>query len=97
MDVKGQLHEAHYIIYTKMCIENYSICASWKPIKRKAQKAIVGKIKLAMFGKAKCRLCSDEVRFALRHLRNKHTEIYLREVANKTKMSAVMKKYFADY
>jgi hypothetical protein len=44
------------------------------PIKRKAQKAIEGKIKLAMFGKAKCRLCGDEVRLALKHLRDKHVE-----------------------
>jgi hypothetical protein len=50
-----------------------------------------------MFGKAKCRLCGDEVRLALKHLRDKHMEIYLREVASKTKMSGVMKKYFVDY
>lgn len=50
-----------------------------------------------MFGKAKCRLCGDEVRLALKHLRDKHTEIYHKELANKTKMSSVMKKYFADY
>lgn len=96
MDVKAKLLGAGCIICTKMCIENYTICASWRPIKRKAQKAIVGKIKLAMFGKAKCRLCGDEVRLALKHLRDKHTEIYLKEVANKTKMSGVMKKYFVD-
>jgi hypothetical protein len=56
-----------------------------------------GKIKLAMFGKAKCRLCGDEVRLALKHLRDKHVEIYRREVASKMKMSGVMKKYFVDY
>ncbi|MDQ3853030.1 MAG: hypothetical protein M3275_06975 [Thermoproteota archaeon] len=50
-----------------------------------------------MFGKAKCRLCGDEVRLALKHLRDKHMEIYRREVASKTKMSGVMKKYFVDY
>jgi hypothetical protein len=54
-------------------------------------------IKRAMFGKAKCRLCGDEVRLALKHLRDKHLEIYRREVATKTKMSEVMKKYFVDY
>jgi hypothetical protein len=28
-----------------------------------------------MFGKAKCKLCEDSVRFALRHLKEKHPEI----------------------
>jgi hypothetical protein len=60
-------------------------------------KGIAEKIKLAMFGKAKCRLCGDEVRLALKHLRDKHIEIYSREVAGKMKMSDVMKKYFVDY
>ena len=50
-----------------------------------------------MFGKAKCRLCGDEVRLVLKHLRDKHTEIYLRELVSKTKMSDVLRKYFADY
>jgi hypothetical protein len=27
-----------------------------------------------MFGKAKCKLCVDSVRFALRHLKEKHPE-----------------------
>jgi hypothetical protein len=27
-----------------------------------------------MFGKAKCKLCGDSVRFALRHLKEKHSE-----------------------
>jgi hypothetical protein len=27
-----------------------------------------------MFGKAKCKLCGDSVRFALRHLKEKHPE-----------------------
>ena len=49
-----------------------------------------------MFGKAKCRLCGDEVRLALKHLRDKHGEIYRKEVASKIKMSGVMKKYFLD-
>ena len=61
-------------------------------------KAIEGKIMLGMFGKAKCKLCGDEVRLALKHLRDKHGEIYRRrEVASKIKMSGVMKKYFLDY
>jgi hypothetical protein len=49
-----------------------------------------------MFGKAKCKLCGDEVRLALKHLRDKHEEIYGREVAGKMKMSSVMKRYFVD-
>jgi hypothetical protein len=80
-----------------MYLENHNICATGRAIKRKAQKVIEGKINLAMFGKAKCRLCGDEVRLALKHLRDKHKEIYCREVENKTKMSGVMKKYFVDY
>jgi hypothetical protein len=52
-----------------------------------------------MFGKAKCKLCGDEVRLALKHLRDKHGEIYRKEVevGSKIKMSRVMKKYFFDY
>ena len=58
-------------------------------------KTIEGKI-MRMFGKAKCKLCGDEVRLALKHLRDKHGEIYRKEVASKIKMSGVMKKYFLD-
>jgi hypothetical protein len=50
-----------------------------------------------MFGKAKCKLCGDEVRLALNHLRGKHKEIYNREVVSKIKMSDVMKKYYYYY
>jgi hypothetical protein len=49
-----------------------------------------------MFGKTKCKLCGDEVRLALKHLRGKHREVYSREVVSKIKMSDVMKKYFFD-
>ncbi|MDQ5863626.1 MAG: hypothetical protein M3263_01965 [Thermoproteota archaeon] len=52
--------------------------------------------KAEVFGKAKCKLCGEEVRLALKHMRDKHTEIYSREVAGKMKMSSVMKKYFVD-
>jgi hypothetical protein len=48
-----------------------------------------------MFGKAKCKLCGDKVRFALDHMRRKHKEIYSREVVGKIKMSDVMKKYYS--
>ncbi len=53
--------------------------------------------KFTMFGKTKCKLCGDEVRFALKHLRGKHRDVYSREVVSKIKMSDVMKKYFFDY
>jgi len=49
----------------------------------------------AMFGKAKCKLCGDEVRFALRHLKEKHEEIFDGEV-RKMKMPQIMKKYFVE-
>jgi GTP cyclohydrolase II len=46
-----------------------------------------------VFGKAKCRLCGDNVRFALRHLKQKHSDLYDRE-ATKMKMAKIMEKYF---
>jgi hypothetical protein len=46
-----------------------------------------------MFGKAKCRLCGDNVRFALRHLKQKHSNIYDKEIT-KMKMANIMEKYF---
>ena len=48
-----------------------------------------------MFGKAKCRLCGDEVRFALKHLRDKHTEVF-EGTARTMKMPQIMKKYFVE-
>jgi hypothetical protein len=46
-----------------------------------------------VFGKAKCRLCGDSVRFALRHLKQKHPDIYDKEIT-KMKMANIMEKYF---
>jgi hypothetical protein len=46
-----------------------------------------------MFGKAKCRLCGDEVRFALKHLKDKHG-IY-NEIRH-MRMEQIMKKYFEE-
>ena len=66
-----------------------------RPTKRNAQKQL-NQNKAGVFGKAKCKLCGEEVRLALKHMRDKHTEIYNREVAGKMKMSSVMKKYFVD-
>jgi hypothetical protein len=48
-----------------------------------------------MFGKAKCKLCGDKVRFALKHLRDKHADIFESEV-RAMKLQAVMKKYFDE-
>ena len=48
-----------------------------------------------MFGKAKCRLCGDSVRLALKHLNDKHPEVMAGELT-KAKMEKLMQKYFAD-
>ncbi|MGI0023788.1 MAG: hypothetical protein ACREA4_01425 [Nitrososphaera sp.] len=48
-----------------------------------------------MFGKARCRLCGDDVRLALKHLRDKHGEIYDTDV-KRMKMPQIMKKYFIE-
>jgi len=47
-----------------------------------------------MFGKAKCKLCGNEVRFALRHLKQKHTELLDDKDMAKLNMSRIMKKFF---
>ena len=46
-----------------------------------------------MFGKAKCKLCGESVRFALRHLKQKHSNIYDKEIT-KMKMPNITEKYF---
>ena len=46
-----------------------------------------------VFAKAKCRLCGDNVRFTLRHLKQKHSDLYDREIT-KMKMAKIMEKYF---
>jgi hypothetical protein len=43
-----------------------------------------------MFGKAMCKLCGDSVRFALRHLKEKHPET----LKDRMNMSRIMEKYF---
>ena len=47
-----------------------------------------------MFGKATCKLCGDNVRFALRHLTQKHPEVAGDKDVAKLNMSRVMEKYF---
>jgi hypothetical protein len=47
-----------------------------------------------MFGKARCKICGDEVRLTLKHFSDKHRDIYDAEVAGKLKMSDFMRRYF---
>jgi hypothetical protein len=47
-----------------------------------------------MFGKAKCKLCGQSVRFALRHLKRQHPETSGDKDIEKLKMENIMKKYF---
>jgi hypothetical protein len=47
-----------------------------------------------MFGKAKCKLCGQNVRLALRHLRQKHPETLNDQDIVKLRMDNVMRKYF---
>jgi hypothetical protein len=48
-----------------------------------------------LFGKAKCKLCGDSVRLALKHLKDKHPEIYEGEV-KRMRMPQIMDKYFVE-
>ena len=48
----------------------------------------------SMFGKAKCKLCGDDVRFALRHLKQKHPEVLADKDVATLNMSRVIEKYF---
>ena len=48
-----------------------------------------------MFGKARCKICGDEVRLALKHLKDKHGEIFESE-ASSMKLQQLMKKYFTE-
>jgi len=47
-----------------------------------------------MFGKAKCKLCVDSVRFAIKHLKEKHPESLATGDPAKLKISRIMEKYF---
>jgi hypothetical protein len=47
-----------------------------------------------MFGKAKCKLCRDNVRFVLKHLKEKHPETLNDKDVIQLKMSRIMEKYF---
>ncbi len=47
-----------------------------------------------MFAKAQCRLCNDQVRFALRHLRTKHPEVLSDKDVAGLNMHQIMKRFF---
>ena len=47
-----------------------------------------------MFGKAKYKLCGDNVRFILKHLKEKHSETLNDKDVIQLKMSRIMEKYF---
>jgi hypothetical protein len=49
-----------------------------------------------MFGKAKCKVCGDSVRFALRHLEEKHPETLKDRDVIKLNMSKIMEKFFLN-
>ncbi|MGA9844882.1 MAG: hypothetical protein WBP64_19580 [Nitrososphaeraceae archaeon] len=67
-----------------------SFCIQWK------SKDFEGRwLNKIMFSKAKCKLCGDEVRFALKHLRDRHPQTLKDNDVVKLKMSKILKKYFA--
>ena len=47
-----------------------------------------------MFGKSKCRLCGDKVRFVVRHLDEKHPETLSDKDVVKLKMQNIMANTF---
>jgi hypothetical protein len=47
-----------------------------------------------MFGEAKCKPCGNDVRFASRHLKQKHPEVLDDKDVAKLNMSKIMEKYF---
>jgi len=49
-----------------------------------------------MFGKLKCRLCGDKVRFVVRHLNEKHPETLSDRDVMKLKMQNIIAKYFSE-
>ena len=47
-----------------------------------------------MFAKARCRLCNDQVRFALQHLRIKHPQVFRDKDVVRLNMPLIMKRFF---
>jgi hypothetical protein len=58
------------------------------------QSEIINTKCIIMFGKAKCKLCGDNVRFILKHLKEKHPETLNDKDVIQLKMSRIMEKYF---
>lgn len=56
---------------------------------------LVGQQTISVFGKARCKICGDNVRFVLKHLNDKHPEVM---AGNKSRdrMDRLVKKYFED-
>lgn len=50
--------------------------------------------RLRMFGKAKCKLCGGNVRFAIRHLKEKHPEVLEDRDEIRLNMSKITEKFF---
>lgn len=48
-----------------------------------------------MFGKARCKICGDSVRFVLKHLSDKHPEVTAGSKSRES-MDKLVKKYFED-
>lgn len=48
-----------------------------------------------MFGKARCKICGDNVRFVLKHLNDKHPEVMAGSKSRES-MDKLVKKYFED-
>jgi hypothetical protein len=49
-----------------------------------------------VFGKTKCRLCGDKVRFALKHLKQKHPDVMQDKDVINLKMDRILQKYFSE-
>jgi hypothetical protein len=47
-----------------------------------------------MIGRAKCKLCGDNVRFAIIHLKEKHPEVLEDRDVIRLNMSKIMEKFF---
>ena len=58
------------------------------------QSEIINTRCIIMFGKAKCKLCGDNVRFILKHLKEKHPETLNDKDVIQLKMSRIKEKYF---
>lgn len=53
-------------------------------------------LRYIVFGKTRCRLCGDTVRFALKHLKQKHPDIMQDKDVINLKMDRILQKYFSE-